>query len=616
MPARLTLLIWLWRAQWRTHPGRTVTAVLAIAIGVALALAIHLVNRSALDEFGAAIAVVNGDAQAQLKAAAGGFDESLYPRIVQDARIAAASPVVETDVIVLSPPPRPGSRAFVLRVIGLDVMRAAAVTPSLLPAAGPGSGSPLFADDTIFLSAAALQSLEIEVGDTIRVQAGLETVQLRVAGTVPGAAAGQRLAVMDIGAAQWRFGWLGRLSRIDLRLAPGVDIGTLSRALDATLPADVRFAATDGSRQRMSNLSRAYRVNLNVLALVALFTGGFIVYATLALAVVRHLPELALLGVLGASRRWLGAEVLGQGAALGAAGAALGVAGGFGLAVAMLALVGGDLGGGYFQGSRPALSIDAPAVAVFAALGIAVGVAGSVVPAWSLRSLAPARALRSGAVESTMRRRHNALWAGLLFAVGAALLAAPPVAGLPLPAYLAIAAWLLGGIVFVPLVTRALGAALSRSGRVVWRRPALWLAVQRINGAPASAAAALSGVVASVALASAMAIMVHSFRDSVQHWLDTVLPADIYGRAPPGAAEGALTPQVQRRLASIPGVVRADFIRAVDLVLDPSRPAVVLLARGLEPERIARSVAARGLGPWLARMERELLATCDGSAVA
>ena len=344
----------------------------------------------------------------------------------------------------------------------------------------------------------------------------------------------------------------------------------------------------------MSNLSRAYRVNLNVLALVALFTGGFIVYATMALAVVRQLPELALLGVLGASRRWLGAEVLGQGAALGAAGAVLGVAAGFGLAAAMLALVGGDLGGGYFQGSRPALSIDAPAVAVFAALGIIVGVAGSVVPAWSLRSLAPARALRSGAAESTMRRRHGALWAALLFAIGAALLAAPPVAGLPLPAYLAIAAWLLGGIVFVPLVTRGLGAALARSGRPVWRRPALWLAVQRINGAPASAAAALSGVVASVALASAMAIMVHSFRDSVQHWLDTVLPADVYGRAPPGAAEGALTPELQQQLASMPGVVRAEFIRAVDLVLDPSRPAVVLLARGLDPARIARQLPVTG----------------------
>ena len=602
MLARLTLLGWLWAGQWRAHPGRAVTAVLAIAIGVALALAIHLVNRSALDEFGAAIAVVNGDAQAQLKAAAGGFDEALYPRVAQDRRIQAASPVVETEVVVLSPPPAPGARATTLRVIGLDVMRAAAVTPSLIPAAGTvagkdpasGSSSALFADDAIFLSTAALQALGLRVGDRVRVQAGPQAADLRVMGTLPGAASGQRLAVMDIGAAQWRLGWLGRLSRIDLRLAPGVDPTALAKALEAVLPPDVRFAATDSSRQRMSNLSRAYRVNLNVLALVALFTGGFIVYATMALAVVRQLPELALLGVLGASRRWLAAEVLGQGVALGSVGAAIGVLAGFGLAAAMLALVGGDLGGGYFQGSRPALSLDAPAVALFAAMGIAVGLAGSVVPAWSLRALAPARALRSGVAESTMRRRHGALWSGLLFALGAALLAAPPVAGLPLPAYLAILVWLLAGIVFVPLVTRALGASLARTGRFVWKRPSLWLAVHRIHGAPGSAAAALSGVVASVALASAMAIMVHSFRDSVEHWLDTVLPADLYGRAPSGAADGGLTVDAQRALAALPGVARADFMRAVDLVLDPARPPVVLLARELDPARVARQLPVTG----------------------
>ncbi len=42
------LLRWLARAQWRSQPGRTVASVLAVAIGVALALAIQLVNASAL----------------------------------------------------------------------------------------------------------------------------------------------------------------------------------------------------------------------------------------------------------------------------------------------------------------------------------------------------------------------------------------------------------------------------------------------------------------------------------------------------------------------------------------------------------------------------------------
>jgi putative ABC transport system permease protein len=46
-----TLLGWMVRGEWRANPVRTLVAVLAIAVGVALGFAVHLVNRSALAEF-------------------------------------------------------------------------------------------------------------------------------------------------------------------------------------------------------------------------------------------------------------------------------------------------------------------------------------------------------------------------------------------------------------------------------------------------------------------------------------------------------------------------------------------------------------------------------------
>jgi len=598
--AAFALLRWLWAGQWRASPGRAATAVIAIAIGVALALGIHLVNRSALEEFDAAIAVVNGEAQVAVTAPSGHVDESVFAVLAAEPGIAAASPVVSADVPVVAVrrgqgAPEPLPRRPRLPILGIDVMRAAAVTPSLLPAAeSAGAASAVFRDDTIFLAPAASRALGVTVGDRIVLGVGLARVELQVAGTVPGAAPGQQLAVMDLGAAQWRLGWLGRLSRIDLRLAAGVTAQRLAPVLAPRLPAGLAWTTPETSRQRMSNLSRAYRVNLDVLALVALFTGGFIVYATIALGVQRQLGELALLGVLGGSRRLLGASVLGQGAVLGALGALLGVAGGIGLAAAMLALVGGDLGGGYFRGSAPALSPDLPAIAGFAALGVAVGVLGSLAPARALHRLSPARALRAGSLEQTFRRRRSAAVAAVLAAAGAALLALPPVQGLPLPSYAAIAAWLLAGIVFVPVLTRTLGGLLVRGGRFVWRHPAAWLAVQRVHGAPGSAAAALSGVVASVALAGAMAIMVNSFRVSVDRWLDTVLPADLYGRTGGAAVQAALDPALQAQVRALPGVARAEFLRVVELTLDAARPPVALLARPLAAGEVARQLPITG----------------------
>ena len=54
-PLSGTLLGWMVRGEWRAHPVRTLVAVLAIAVGVALGFAVHLVNRSALVEFDAAV---------------------------------------------------------------------------------------------------------------------------------------------------------------------------------------------------------------------------------------------------------------------------------------------------------------------------------------------------------------------------------------------------------------------------------------------------------------------------------------------------------------------------------------------------------------------------------
>ncbi len=588
-----TLRWWIWLAlgQWRAAPGRTLVSIVAVAIGVALALAIHLVNASALEEFRQAIATINGEAHAQVRARREGFDEALLAQLADPPidGIAGLSPVIETDVMVL-----PQQRS--LRLIALDPFAAAAVTPALMPMP-QGDAASLFDADAIFLSQPALEAFGLKVGDPISLRVGLEQLVLRIAGTVPGAAPGQRLAVMDLGTAQWRLsplGLLGRLSRIDLRLVEGADPQTVQQAVATRLPADAVWTTPGADEQRMSNVSRAYRVNLSVLALVALFTGAFLVFATMALAVVRQQGELALLGVLGATARARLGAVLAQGAILGALGALLGTAGGIGLAALLLAAVGGDLGGGYFSGSRPRVVLAPLALVGFALLGLAVGVLGSLVPAWAASRAAPARALRSGSAEDTLAGLARGRWALLLAAAGAGLVATPAINGLPIGAYIAIALWLVAGIACVPLLTRTLGRLLARlAAGKLWRWPAAWLATTRIAQSPGTVAAGLAGVVASFALSSAMAIMVSSFRTSVAEWLDAVLPADVYARVSAGR-DAPLDPTLQRLIAAAPGVVRADFLRTIELSLAPQRPTVALLVRDLDPRHPQQQLPMTG----------------------
>ncbi|MDZ7927343.1 MAG: FtsX-like permease family protein [Agrobacterium sp.] len=174
----------------------------------------------------------------------------------------------------------------------------------------------------------------------------------------------------------------GQLSRIDLRLSPGRHAPT--RCWPRwRCPTDVHARRRrEQAGERVSNLSRAYRVNLTVLALVALFTGAFLVFSVLSLSVARRQQQFALLGVLGLSARERLRLVLAESALLGLLGSALGVALGTGLAALALRLLGGDLGGGYFSGVAPALQWS-PLVLrrLYGALGVAAALAGGWWPA-------------------------------------------------------------------------------------------------------------------------------------------------------------------------------------------------------------------------------------------
>lgn len=591
MPPRLTLARWFVVAAWRAQPGRWLAAAAAVAVGIALATAIHTVNRSALAEFQQAIDIVNGEASLQVVGRAGPLDDRVFGQVLAAAPAAgilAVSPVLVVETQVVRADPRPDAQRERLTVLGIDVFRAALATPGLMPlvdgtSESGGAGSSLLADDTVFLSASAQQALGVRPGASITLGSGLATATLRVAGSVA-AGAGQRLAVMDLGAAQWRLGALGRITRLDLRLAEGASPVDAARALAAVLPAGAEVLAPATRAQRMSNLSRAYRVNLDVLALVALVTGAFLVFAAVGLSVVRQRAQFALMAVLGADAAWMRGVVLLQAGAAALAGSLAGVAAGLLLARALLGLFGGDLGGGYFPGIAPALAIDMPVLAGFVLLGLGVGLGAGWLPARETVSARPAEALRGGSAEAALGRLARP-WASLgLLAVALLLLALPPLDGLPIPAYGAIACLLFAAIAAVPwLVATLFPWLLRRLQRRALRHPVAWLALTRVAQAPGQAAGAIAGVVASFALTVAMVVMVGSFRIAVADWLQAVLPADLYGRVPANAVEGGIAPALQARIAALPGVARVEFSRALDVSLAATRPPVVLLARPVDP---------------------------------
>ncbi|MDB5746526.1 MAG: multidrug transporter substrate-binding protein, partial [Massilia sp.] len=488
---------WLLLGEWRAHPVRAMLAVTAIAVGVAMGFAIHLINAAAFNEFSAAIKSLSGQADIQVLGREATFDEAIYPVLAQYEGVALASPVLELQAAV---PAAQGS----LRLVGIDPLRAGHIAPDLLGVPAEGRGSDVLGDATIFLSPAAQSWVNLGKDAPLVVRAGTTDFSLRVAGPVARARPGQRFGVMDIGALQWRFGQLGRLSRVDLKLQGGVNRAGFEQQLGADLerrfPGRFRIQQPNDSDQesRNNNLSRAYRVNLTVLALVALFTGAFLVFSTQALSVMRRRSQFALLRVLGVERRQLLRQVLVEGASLGVIGAALGVAAGYALAATALRLFGGDLGAGYFPGIKPQVVFTPVAAFVFFALGLGVALLGCLAPAMEAARARPAVALKSGNDEAALSSLSR-VWPSLAcLALAAAFAFAPPVFELPLFGYVAIALLLVGGIGLMPRLAASTFRLLNRPWSANPKTPpVLALTMARLANAPGQASIALGGVLAS-----------------------------------------------------------------------------------------------------------------------
>ncbi|SHG96211.1 FtsX-like permease family protein [Massilia sp. CF038] len=585
---------WLLFGEWRAHPVRALLAIAAIAVGVAMGFAIHLINAAAFNEFSAATKSLAGEADVQVGGREKWFDEAIYTRLAEHPSVQLASPVLLVYAGV------PG-KTEPLQVVGVDAFRAGGVTPGLLGATASGDPADILADDAIFLSPAASSWLGQNNGGTLKLRSGTTDFSLRVAGSVPQARPGQRIAAMDIAAAQYHFARIGQLSRVDLKLRAGVSRDAFEQSLARELERDFpgRFVVlqpSDGKQEsRNSGMSRAYRVNLTVLALVALFTGAFLVFSTQALSVMRRRSQFALLRVLGVQRKQLLRQVLLEGASLGLVGALAGIGGGYAFAAIALHYFGADLGAGFFAGVRPQVAFPPVAAAVFFSLGLGVALLGCLAPAWEAARAAPAVALKSGNDEAALSRLAR-IWPSLVCLALAGMMAfAPPVFELPLFGYLAIGLLLIGGIGMMPRLAASVFTLLNRrSMQRQAQHPVLALTLARLANASGQAGIALGGVLSSFSLMVAMAIMVSSFRISLDDWLVRLLPADLYVRVENSGSAGGIGPAQQAQLRALNGASRIDFLRARPITLDAARPDVALLAHAIDAADPGRNMLIEG----------------------
>jgi putative ABC transport system permease protein len=388
------------------------------------------------------------------------------------------------------------------------------------------------------------------------------------------------VALLQTAAAQRLLGRGDTVDQVQVRAAPGVGADVLRDRIGRLLPAgrlEAVTAATLAARQagEVQGYLDGLRATLLAFAAVALLVGSFLIWNTFSVLVAGRTREVALLRLLGATRRQVLGSVLLEATVVGLVAAAAGVAAGVGAAVGLAALLRG-LG----NTLPPAgLALAPRTVLAGLAVGALVTVAAALAPARRASRVAPLEAIRDAAPSTPLPagRAQTAVGLGLT-AVGAAGIAASVAvaAGTTVLGGLGALAAVLGvmvlGPVLAPPLCRAVGTPLGRLFGFAAR-----LARDDVLGNPRRSAATIGALTVGLVLAAGTGVLATSAASSVRAGIRTGSHADLY-------LEGVLPRTAVARLAALPEVGAALPVNTAHARVGGARVGV----DGIDPAPAAR----------------------------
>ncbi|MCE9579820.1 MAG: ABC transporter permease [Deltaproteobacteria bacterium] len=528
----------------RRKPLRVALTILGIALGVALFVAISAINDSTLAFFRENVGSMTGKATFTVLGSEAGFGEEAVETVKNVDGVASAVPMIESRARTLD--------GQTLVVFGIDLLQESAVRDYR----GDQADTDVIEDPLEFLNQgdslivtkrfAAARGLQVD--STIDLLTALGTKRFTVRGLLepsgPAKAYGGGVAIMDIDGAREMFGKDGKVDRIDIVPAAGVDEVALAARIQAALDAPtagrtggsgLRVERREDQSEALAKMVAGYQGILAFCSLLALLIGMFLVANTIAVAVADRRREIAVLRAVGASRKGVLAMFVIDAAWMGVLGGAIGALLGRELAGLLVERVSASMSRQYVTPIDVADLQFSSAQAIMGVIaGLVAAVLASIWPAWQATRISGSEAFGSGpagapAVAKTRRAKLlRAIGIGLLAAFGAL-----SATGISNPALDAIKPLfgVVGAVLAAPLLV-ALGlrglAWLVDARGPLGRFAVLRLAAQNLLRDPARTGGNVLSLVIGLMLVITMAVIQSSFTTSIGDWNDRVLRSDLW----------------------------------------------------------------------------------------
>ncbi len=528
-------------------------AVLGICIGVAVMVAVDLANESSRKAFLMSMDTVNGATTHQIIAGPAGVDEQVYTALRVEHGIRDIAPVISGYIEI--------GEVTVL-ALGIDMFAErefrnfTAVTSTAKNIVGADSGGAetiirriLTEPGALLMSQGTASILTLATGDSFNVLANGVDYPATLAGLLAGDGQGRldNLVIADIAVLQHWLNMHGRLTRIDVKISPTDEAG-IDR-IGQLLPPGTKLLTAAGRTDTTASMSDAFTTNLAAMSLLALLVGIFLIYNSVAFAVLQRRGLIGVLRALGLTRAEIFRLVVTEAAVLGVVGATLGVLLGSWLGQQLVVLVSRTISDHYFVVNVTDVSMGATTLVKGMLTGIGATIIAAAVPAVEAASFQPRLAFSRSVLEQRTGRLLPLLAiVGIALIVLSLLLLTLPGDGL-VTGLSAMFVLILGFAFCIPIAVkyaaRIVAPMAGRIGGVAAR-----LAIAGTGTSLSRTGVAIVALAIAVSATIGVSVMVNSFRVAVGDWLSNTLQSDVYV----GVARGTLDLDLIDDLTALEGI--------------------------------------------------------------
>ena len=555
-----------------------IITTLGVAIGVAVFLSIQLANRQTLRSFEESVDLVLGRADAIVHAEGMAFDEKYFQELSHVRELVKSYPVIEGYGVELK-------TGQVVEILGTDLLQDSGIRDfsiktlekdlkGLLPIIMDPKGIVLpekFIPGTNFKPGDKINFLINGTEKTFNVNAILENKGLA-------RALNGNFALMDIAAAQWAFGRIGKLDRIDIEFKRKENFESVREKIAEVLPGFLRVDRPERKNRQVEKMLRAFQYNLTALSFVALIVALYLIYNMVALSVVRRRAEIGTLRAIGATPLLVASIFFIEAGIIGVAGSVIGVWLGKYLAQFSLDAVSVTVNNLYTPSYVTEVDFNWLQSWPYLLLGVGLSLVSALIPAIDASRTSPTTVMRRGSYDLKIFRgdRRLTLLAITSFAMAGIFSLLPPIGGFPYFGFLAVF-FVIMGLSFLSPSALLAGRDLLRGICKKYFGGEGFLACMNLSQNIGRNSLAISSLAIAFMMIISMSIMVHSFRQTVIVWIGQTLKADLFVRVAGGRDidyQYTLPGDRVEDIRKISGVAAVDLFRAQDISYN-DKPAVL-----------------------------------------